>query len=98
MAAGFGNDFNPALDQPALFPLLFESLEGRVIQYVANALDCLDNIRQSWRKDPVDHQNTRTADSSICFFRRGCRLLRVMMSVLRPRILAARSFTSISSN
>ena len=69
------------LDQPTRFPVQFESFERRAVQHAADAFDGLDNIRETRRTDPFDHQNTSAADSSIRFFRRGCKLLRVMMSV-----------------
>lgn len=97
MAACFGNDLYAALDQPTLFPVLFKSVERHAVQHAANAFDCLNDVRETWRDNPLDHQNTSTADFSIRVLRRGCRLLRVMMSVLQPRMLAACSFTSISS-
>ena len=43
------------------------------------------------------HQNTCCAEASIFALRTGCRLRRVMMSALRPRMRAAASFTFISS-
>jgi hypothetical protein len=47
----------------------------------------------------IDMGNTRwIRPGSIRFLKRGCKLLRVMMSVLRPKMPAARSLTSINSN
>src|SRR5207342_3634398 len=39
MTARFGNDFNSALNQPALFPILFECFKSHAIQYATNAFD-----------------------------------------------------------
>ncbi len=98
MTTRFGNDFNSALNQPALFPILFESFKSHAIQYATNAFDRFNDISETWRDDSFGHQKISTAASSIRFLNRGCKLLRVMISVLPPRMLAARSFTSISSN
>src|SRR5450631_4282822 len=97
MPTRFGNDFNSALDQPALFPILFESFKSDAIQYATNSFDRFNDISETRRDFSFGHQKISTAASSIRFLKRGCKLLRVMMSVLRPRMLAARSFTSISS-
>ena len=98
MTTRFGNDFNSALNQSALFPILFESFKRHAIQYATNAFDRFNDISETWRDDSFGHQKISTAASSIRFLNRGCKLLRVMISVLPPRMLAARSFTSISSN
>ena len=98
MTTRFGNDFNSALNQPALFPILFESFKSHAIQYATNAFDRFDDISKTWRDDLFGHQKISTAASSIRFLNRGCKLLRVMISVLPPRMRAACSFTSISSN
>src|SRR6187401_1907971 len=98
MTARFGNDFDSAFNQPALFPTLFESFKSYAIQYATNAFDRSYDISKTWRDDSLGHQKISTAASSIRFLNRGCKLLRVMISVLPPRMLAARSFTSISSN
>ncbi len=97
MTACLGNDLYSPLDQPALFPVLFKSAGRYAVQHAANAFDGLNDVRKTWRDNPLAHQNTSTADFSIRVLRRGCRLLRVMISVLRPRMLVAYSFTSISS-
>src|SRR6476660_4712931 len=90
MTTRFGNDFNSALNQPALFPILFESFESDAIQYATNAFDRFNDISGTWQGDSFGHQKISTAASSICFLNRGCKLLRVRISVLPPRMLAAR--------
>src|SRR6266849_4441604 len=44
MTARFRNDFNSALNQPALFPILLESFKSDAIQYVTNAFDRFNDI------------------------------------------------------
>ena len=88
----------PRLDQPALFPILFESLKIDTAQHVSNAFDRYNDISETRRYNSFGHQKISTAVSSIRLLKRGCKLLRVIMSVLRPRMRAAYSLTSISSN
>src|SRR6266481_2859851 len=77
---------------------VFVSFKSHAIQYATNAFDRFNDISKTWRDDSFGHQKISTAASSIRFLNRGCKLLRVMLSVLAPRMLAARSFTSIRSN
>ena len=74
--------------------------DGRVIGTNAERIATANQIGFVLAKDAdsFGHQKISTAASSIRFLNRGCKLLRVMISVLPPRMLAARSFTSISSN
>src|SRR5437868_742321 len=74
MTARFGNDFNSALNQPALFPILLESFNSNTIQYVTNAFDRFNDISETWRDDSFGHQKISTAASSIRFLNRGCKL------------------------
>src|SRR4029077_8339358 len=46
MTTRFGNDFNSALNQPALFPILFDSFKSHAIQYATNAFDRFNDISQ----------------------------------------------------
>src|SRR6516225_4189167 len=50
MTSRFGTDFNSALNQPALFPILFESFKGHDIQYAMNAFDRFNDISETWRE------------------------------------------------
>ena len=63
----FGNDFNSALNQPALFPTLFESFKSYAIQYATNAFDRFNDTSETWRDDSLGHQKISTAASSIRF-------------------------------
>ena len=49
MTTRFGNDFNSALNQPALFPILFESFKSHTIQYATNAFDRFNDISETGR-------------------------------------------------
>src|SRR6185295_19862879 len=86
--------------QPAsAFPNSVRELqESRPIQYATNAFDRINDISETWRDGSFGHQKISTAASSIRFLNRGCKLLRVIISVLPPSMLAARSLTSISSS
>jgi hypothetical protein len=46
--ARFSNDFNAALNQPTLFPALFEGFKRHAVQDAVNALDGFNNIRETW--------------------------------------------------
>src|SRR6266851_7995080 len=97
VAAGFREDFNAALYEPALAPVSFEGIECYICHLAADKLDGLDDVREAWDRRRLGHQNTCNADASILSRRTGCKLRRVMMSVLRSRIRAAAAFTSINS-
>jgi len=55
MTTRFGNNFNSTLNQPALFPILFESFKSHAIQYATNAFDRLYDISETWRDDSFGH-------------------------------------------
>src|SRR6266568_3685330 len=97
MAAGLRDDFDAALDQPSLAYVGFQALDCHACQFVADQLDGLNNVGQACDLRRRWHQNTCKAEASICFRRTGCKLRRVMMSVLRARIRVAASFTSINA-
>lgn len=98
VTAGFRDDLNAPLHQPALAPVSFECVEGYAFRLGADAFDGVDDIAQARRGGAPSDQNTCNAEASIRLRKTGCRLPRVMMSVLQPRISAARSFTSINWN
>jgi hypothetical protein len=74
----------------------FKGLERHAAHLAADELNRLNDVGKPrdrrWRR----YQNTCRAEASIRSRRTGCKLRRVMMSVLRPRIRAAVSFTSIN--
>ena len=78
--------------------LVDDGSKSHAIEYATNAFDRFNDISETWRDVSFGHQKISTAACSIRFLNRGCKLLRVMISVLPPRMLAACSFTSISSN
>src|SRR5271167_3626138 len=94
MTAGLGDNFKASFHQPTLAPVGLKSIECDACRFGADVLDCLDDIGEP--QDDRHHQNTRNARASIRRRKAGCRLARVMMSALHPRILTANSFTSIS--
>src|SRR5260370_27977090 len=95
-ATGLGNDFDAALDQPALAPVGFEGVDRDARHLAADVLDRLENIGEPRRERRCGHQNTCSADASIRGRRTLWRLSRVMISALRPRMREACSFTSIN--
>src|ERR1700746_374460 len=86
MTARFRDDFNAALDQPAFALVRFKGLECHASHLAANELDRLDDIGKTRNRPRRRDQNTCSAEASIRSRRTGCKLRRVMMSVLRPRI------------
>src|SRR5271166_2047485 len=88
---------NPALNRPVLALIEFQALERHARQFAADKLDGLYDVGEACDRRWSRHQNTCNAEASICARRTGCKLRRVMMPVLRPRIRAAASFTSINS-
>ena len=74
-----------------------ERIEAQTGHLAADKLDSLDDIGKPRNGGRRGHQKTCSAEASMRSRTAGCRLRRVMMSVLRPRIRAAASFTSISS-
>jgi hypothetical protein len=59
LTARFGNDFNSALNQPALFPILLQSFKSDAIQYVTNAFDRFNDISETWRDDPTQLEEVK---------------------------------------
>jgi hypothetical protein len=78
-------------------PIGFEIVERHVSKRLTDAFDRLDKDVEMGVGGVLGHQNTGTAVASIRWRRNLWMLSRVIMSVLRPRILAAASFTSINS-
>ena len=54
MSTRLGQNFDTALDQPALLPIGFESLNGRVCKHGAYAFDRFHHVGQP-RDDRVHH-------------------------------------------
>jgi len=96
-SGSFRDDFNTALDKPTLAPVRFEDIERYTCHLAADKFDGLDDVSEARDRRRLGHQNTCNADASMRSRRTGCKLRRVMMSVLRPRMRAAASFTSINS-
>jgi hypothetical protein len=97
MPARFGDDFDPALDQPALALVGFEGLQRHSGHLAADELDRFDDVGKPWNRRRRRHQNTCRAEASIRSRRTGCTLRRVMMSVLCPRILSRRRLSHPST-
>src|SRR5260370_14116785 len=92
MSAGRGDNFNAALDQPTLASVGFQGPERHAHHLAADKLDGLDEVGEARDRRRRRHQNTCSAEASIRTRRTGCKLRRVMMSLLRPSILAADAF------
>src|SRR6476620_8813339 len=86
MTARFGNDFNSALNQPALFPILLESFKSHAIQYATNAFDRFNAISEGDATirsviknqhggffDPLIDQDEGRIHHRSCRTRHGCR-------------------------
>src|SRR6267154_1133045 len=95
--ASLGDDLNAALDQPTLAFVGFQVLKRHARHLAADQLGGFDDVGETRNRQGRRHQNTCRAEASIRSRRTGCKLRRVIMSVLRPRIRAAASFTSINS-
>src|SRR5207244_925492 len=98
VAAGFGNDLNAALDQPAFTPVGLEGHKGNLGHFCLDQLDGFNNVSQARGERAFGHQNTWSAEASMRCFRSGWRLRRVVMSALRPSARAAASLISINWN
>ena len=92
--AGLGNDLESSLHKPSLTPVVLESIKRDACRFIANVLDCLDDIGEP--RNERRQYNTRNAEASIRSRKTGCKLARVMISALHSRILAVNFFTSIS--
>src|SRR5215469_3811942 len=90
--------FDPALHQPALAPVGLEGVDRDASHLASNVLYSLENVGKAQGERGCGHQNTRNADASIRDRRSLCRLSRVMISALQPRMREVCPFTSISSN
>ncbi len=55
MTARLGNDLNAALDEPLPAPVVLESVERNIAEYMANPLDRLNDVRQPWSERPGSH-------------------------------------------
>jgi hypothetical protein len=47
VTAGLGDDFNAALDQPALAPVGFEGVKSDARHFALEMIDSLDNVREA---------------------------------------------------
>lgn len=97
VAAGFGYDFNAALDQPVPLPVAFQRFNREITQCLADAGRRLDDVIKPQSDRAPRHQNTGTASASTLARSALWMLSRVMMSAFLPRVRAAVSLTSISS-
>jgi len=55
MSAGFGEDFNAALDQLLLLPVGLEAIERHAFCHAADSLDRLDDVGQARDEEAGNH-------------------------------------------
>src|SRR5712692_7649895 len=55
MTTGLGNYLNTTLDEPLPLPIVFERFERHIRQYAIDALDRLDDVRQTRDERTCDH-------------------------------------------
>ena len=56
---------NAAPDKPLPLPVRLESIKRRVFDDTTDALDGVDDVRQTWDERVSRHQNTGTAPASM---------------------------------
>lgn len=92
------DDLDAPLDNELLSPVKFAAVDRRPGHIVAGNCNRLKNVAQPQFERMVRHQKICRAEASTRSRTSGCGLCLVMMSVLRPRMRAVCSFTSIRSN